>query len=165
MASHARYDPPLKLDGIKLKEPSDFQDLVCRLDIFASIAFQGKDEDAVKRLPSTMLLGVINLVPADCPHGKLMVGMIRGITHSSDPKVRSAWKDHSPASDAEVTARDRSSTLWGPDVPISKPLFKVLQFWAKTILSRHALWWCDEMITLERWLTKGEIYSTGGNST
>ena len=35
----------------------------------------------------------------------------------------------------------------------------------ETILSRHALWWCDEMITLERWLTKGEIYSTGGNST
>ena len=77
MASHARHDPPLKLDGVTLKDPSDFQVLVHRLDIFASMAFQDKDEDAVKRLLSMMLLGVINLVPADCPYGKLMVAMIR----------------------------------------------------------------------------------------
>ena len=79
MTSHPRDDLPLKLDGIKLKEPSDFHDLVYRLDIFASIAFHGKDDDAVKRLLSTMLMGVINLVPADCPYGKLMVGMIRHV--------------------------------------------------------------------------------------
>ena len=84
--SHAR-DPKLNLDGITLKEPSDFRVLVYRLDIFASIAFEDKDDEAKKRVLFSMLLGVINLVPAGCPHGKLMVDMIRGVTHSPDPEV------------------------------------------------------------------------------
>ena len=40
MSSHARYDPKLNLDGLKLKEPSDFHVLVCRLDMFASATDQ-----------------------------------------------------------------------------------------------------------------------------
>ena len=82
--SHAR-DPKLNLDGITLKEPSDFRVLVCRLDVFASIAFAKKDDDAKQRLLSSMLLGVINLVPADCPHGKLMVDIATVSSQASLP--------------------------------------------------------------------------------
>ena len=130
MSSHARHDPQLNLQGLGLKAPSDHHTLVCRLDTFSSIAFEGLDEEATKRVLSSMLLAVINLVPADCPCGKLMMDMIRGITHSSNPEVRATWKNHSPASKDDVTPADRSSIRWGPDVPISVPLFKVLRFWA-----------------------------------
>ena len=108
MSSHARYDPQLNLKGLGLKAPSDCHTLVCRLDTFSSIAFEGLDEEATKRVPSSMLLAVINLVPADCPCGKLMMDMIRGVTHSSDPEVRATWKNHSPAAN-EKNAPDSTT--------------------------------------------------------
>ena len=61
MSSHARYDPRVDLQGVKLKAPSDYHTLVCRLDTFSSIAFEGLDDEATKRVLSSMLLAVINL--------------------------------------------------------------------------------------------------------
>ena len=127
MSTSRGRDPELRLGKLTLAKAEDYPSLVARVEAFCSVALPALDEVAQRRVLSNVFLEIIMCVPADTPHGKLMMSMIQ----SHNQRGASTWDDHSPASDISPTAR--RAILWGPKVLISQPLFTLLQFWATTL--------------------------------
>ena len=135
MTGGGGYQRDLRLrlgTGFTLTKPEDYDALVSRVEVFCSVALTNLDDDAKKRVLASVVLDIIAAVPPESPHGRLMMSMIQGINRGTREE-REAWQDHLPATATEVTDADRASVMWSPGVPISKPLYRLLKFWAVTL--------------------------------
>ncbi len=75
MSTSRGRDPELRLGKLTLAKAEDYPTLVARVEAFCSVALPALDRVAERRVLSSVFLEIIMCVPADSPHGKLMMSM------------------------------------------------------------------------------------------
>ena len=130
MGSSAK-DPKLQLGTLKLTTSEDFKQVRDRIMLFVFSNAPQLDRDAIKRVNAALIDTIVALVDPATPNGKLMMAMMSSAL--KDPKKMTVWQDHSPASTTELPDTDRAKIGWAAGVPISRPLYMLLAFWADTL--------------------------------
>ena len=97
MSTSRGRDPELRLGKLTLAKAEDYPTLVARVEAFCSVALPALDGVAQRRVLSNVFLEIIMCVPADSPHGKLMMSMIQSHNQRGDSMGRSLSSGRYPS--------------------------------------------------------------------